>query len=103
MSQITLNPNPTFKEVVKITVPGGGEGELTFEFKHYPLSKLAEMGKQDGMTNDKFIMFIANGWGFKEHEFNQENLDTLLDNYPQAYEAIITTYYKSLGLFREKN
>ncbi|NHB98663.1 phage tail assembly chaperone [Photorhabdus stackebrandtii] len=41
--------------------------------------------------------------GFKEHEFNQENLDILLDNYPQAYEAIITTYYKSLGLFREKN
>lgn len=37
-----LNPNPTFKADVKITVPGGDPLPVTFEFKHKTRTGLAE-------------------------------------------------------------
>ncbi|HCI6019538.1 TPA: hypothetical protein NPN74_001580 [Klebsiella quasipneumoniae subsp. quasipneumoniae] len=101
-TEFKLTPNPTFKATVKIPRAGDGDGELTFTFKHHPLNELADKEKLEGKTALDFITEIATGWALGD-EFNRENLETLMNNYPGALKAITETYYRELLGNREKN
>ncbi|MEQ4625159.1 MULTISPECIES: phage tail assembly chaperone [Providencia] len=103
MAKLTYNPNPTFEHTVKITLPDGKQGELPFIFHHKKMSELDEMGKAENLTDAGFLLKIAKGWGFKEHEFNNDNITEFFDNYPGAAFEIFTSYRQALLGIREKN
>lgn len=101
-SKFTLQPNPTFKANVKIPRAGDEDGELTFTFKHIPLKELAALEKMDDKTALDFIEGITTAWALPD-EFNRDNLDMLLNNYPGALQSITETYYRELLGNRQKN
>lgn len=61
------------------------------------------MGKADDLTDTGFLLQIAKGWGFKDREFNQDNVAEFFDNYPGAAFEIFTSYRQALLGIREKN
>jgi len=112
---LKLNPDPTFTDDVPITVPGQkelGTVPLTFKYrtaKQYTewydgMKEVKENGKavkEGRKIKEAFPEFVL-GWGLKE-EFNQENIEIFLDNYPTAYEDIFKFYMKALFVSRVKN
>ncbi|NUU68424.1 hypothetical protein HQN64_20270 [Enterobacteriaceae bacterium BIT-l23] len=101
-TKFTLQPKPTFKANVKIPRAGAEDGELTITFRHKPLKELSAIEKLDGKTAVDFMMEIIDGWALPD-EFNAENLEILLENYPSALRTIPETYYRELTGNREKN
>ena len=101
-AKFKLKPNPTFKADVTIPVPGDEPGIVTFTFKHRPIKELADLEKVEGKHISQFLLEITEGWALSD-EFNQSNVETLLDNYPRAGEAIMKAYYAELLGNREKN
>lgn len=101
-AKFQLQPKPTFKADVTIPRAGEDDGMLTFTFKHKPIKELAALETLEGKTALDFISEITEGWALPD-EFNRDNLDALLDNYPGALKAIVSTYYRELTGNREKN
>lgn len=101
-AKFKLVPNPTFQASVSIPVPGGETGTLNITFKHRPLKELTALELEEGKTIPSLLVDLIDGWALPE-PFSAENLDTLLNNYPQAGQAIMKTYYEELLGAREKN
>ncbi|OCG28205.1 hypothetical protein A9G11_11925 [Gilliamella sp. wkB108] len=103
MAKFKLVAEPTFKCKVSIPRPGQENGQIEFTFKHY---KLSDITKFEEELKDKsvaeFVMKIVTGWSLDE-EFNQDNMEILLNNYPAAIQAITDIYYKEIFGQREKN
>ncbi|WP_294833366.1 phage tail assembly chaperone [uncultured Gilliamella sp.] len=103
MAKFKLVADPTFKCKVLIPRAGQDEGEIELTFKHYIRDKLVELEDE---LKDKpmidFVMKLVSGWSLNE-EFNKENMNILLNNYPAAIQAITSTYYKEMLGQREKN
>lgn len=102
MAKLTYNPNPTFEHTVKITTPDGKQGDLPFIFIHKKMSELDDMGKAEDLTDASFLLQIAKGWGFKDHEFTHNNVSEFFDNYPGAAFEIFSSYRQALLGIREK-
>lgn len=100
--EFTLQPQPRFKADVAIPRAGLEAGIVTFTFKHLPLNDLAEMEKRKNQTGLDFVEHITAAWALPD-ELNRDNLTKLANNYPQAIEAIIHTFYRELLGQREKN
>jgi hypothetical protein len=92
-----LKANPTFKAKVGIPIPGGEPEQVEFEFRHRTVDGLAELREQcaKGMSNREIFDAVVVGWGLSD-EFNHENTDVLLQNYPMAARAIFTGYIDEL-------
>lgn len=101
-TKFQLCPKPTFKANVSIPRPGEDDGILTFTFNHKPLKELSEIEQLEGKTAVDFLTEITVAWALPD-TFSRENLEVLLDNYPSALKAIISTYYRELMGNREKN
>ena len=103
MAKFKLVADPTFKCSVLIPRAGQSDGEIILVFNHYSIDELTkfETALKDKPVID-FMMKIVSGWNLDE-EFNQENLNILLNNYPAAWRAIIDTYYREMLGQREKN
>lgn len=103
MTKFKLVAEPTFKSTVFIPRPGQENGQIELTFKHY---KLNDITKFEDELKDKsvveFVMKIVTDWNLEE-EFNKNNIDILLNNYPAAVQAITDTYYKEIFGQREKN
>ncbi|VYU55938.1 hypothetical protein [Metakosakonia massiliensis] len=97
-----LQPKPTFKADVTIPRAGEEDGKLTFTFRHKPIKELAALETMEGKTAVDFLHEITEGWALTD-EFSRDNLEILLDNYPGAMKAIVSTYYRELTGNREKN
>lgn len=97
-----LQPKPTFKVDVAIPRAGDDDGVITFTFRHKPLKELASIESMEGKNAVEFLLDITDGWALPD-AFSQENLETLLDNYPRALEAITRHYYNELMGNRQKN
>ncbi|GFN45423.1 phage tail assembly chaperone [Candidatus Regiella insecticola] len=100
--EFTLQPQPRFKADVAIPRAGLEAGILTFTFKHLPLNEVAAMEKRKNQTGLDFVESITDAWALPD-DFTRDNLTCLANNYPQALEAIITTFYRELLGQREKN
>lgn len=103
MAKFKLVAEPTFKCNVFIPRAGQEDGQIELTFKHYSADKLAKL--EDEVKDKQIIdlvMKIVQGWSLDE-EFNQENMQILLNNYPAAWRAITDTYYKEMLGQREKN
>lgn len=103
MAKFKLVADPTFKCKVLIPRAGQEDGQIEVTFKHYTAD---ELSKFDGELKDKpvidFVMKLVSGWSLDE-EFNKNNMQILLNNYPAAVQAITGTYYKEMLGQREKN
>ena len=114
--KLKINPDPTFKADVKITVPGQTEpGTLPVTFKYRGRDeykallesfqeKTDESGNatQKGKTFAEALPAIATGWGLDE-DFTPENIEIFLNNYPAAYQEIFAEYSRLLLVSRIKN
>ena len=102
-----LQPKPTFKSKVTINTPGG-EGTITFEFKHMGRKALKTFfeGLGDGENarpDDEAMLDLVSGWEGVDEKFSPEALSTLLDNYPGAAKAIFEAYNRGLFEGKQKN
>ncbi|CAM3500760.1 hypothetical protein SB6411_03959 [Klebsiella spallanzanii] len=97
-----LQPEPVFKADVIIPRAGEDDGVLNFTFKHRPIKELAELENIDEKTASDYLLEIVDDWALSE-PCTRENMGTLIDNYPGAVKAIMTTYYQELTGNREKN
>lgn len=91
-----LDPNPTFWATVSIRVPGG-IGELDLEFKHL-LQAERERYTQDlaGKSNLDALDELIVGWRKVDADYNRDNLERLLNEYPDAVRAITTRYWEEI-------
>lgn len=101
-AKFELQPKPIFKADVSIPRAGEEDGKLTFTFRHKPIKELAALETLEGKTALDFLQEITEAWALAD-DFNRDNLETLLDNYPGALKAIVGTYYSELTGNREKN
>ena len=113
---LKLNPNPTFADEVTITVPGQKEpGTINLTFKYRSRKEYGEFlasleEKKDeagnvvvpGKTVSEALPEFVIGWDLPE-EFNAENVEIFLNNYPAAYGEIFTAYSRLLLGSRVKN
>lgn len=105
-----INPKPTFKAVVSLSLPGGDSAAIEFEFRHKPRKELkswveATVGRSD---LDALAEVVA-GWSGVADEsgalvrYSVDALDQLLDNYPAASKEIYAAYLRELTEARAKN
>jgi len=115
-TKFTLIPNPTF--TIPVTIPRAGEEDAMpkFTFKNKrrsnvealekilsdALAKLKEDGKFNNEHTADYLMEIMEGWELPD-ELNRENVITLLENYPRAFDSISLAYTREMMAIREKN
>ena len=103
----TLNPNPTFKADVTIPTPSG-DGVIEIEYKHKGRKALKAYydslseGAETRSDKDSLSELIV-GWGKIDVEYSEDALETFLDNYPAAAQAIFAAYNKALLDGKQKN
>ncbi|PIJ49198.1 MULTISPECIES: phage tail assembly chaperone [unclassified Erwinia] len=115
-TKFSLNPNPTFTIEAIIPRPGEDDGKVKLTVRHKTRTQMAEMEKELKTQADQaaeagdysnhvaaaYLESLIAGWNI-DAEFNRENLVTLLENYPRAFDAIAAAYTKELYSVREKN
>lgn len=123
---LKLNPDPTFKADVAITVPGQSEpGTISLTFKYRSRKEYADflnwlkgddvadevendeeaeaVEKVSGKTTAEAFPEFVSGWKGMNAKFTPENIEIFLDNYPAAYMEIFSQYSKLLLASRVKN
>ena len=100
-----LNPNPTFKTTVSLSVPGSAQSAaVEVTFKHLSRSALRDYfagleGKQDSEGLSEIIV----GWSGVDAEYSREALGQLLDNYPASAAELFEAFRRELLEARRKN
>ncbi len=104
MAKLKLQPDPTFKAKVEISVPGGTPAKVEFTFKHRTRQEMDRFLKSvsDMKDDPEMILALATGWELAD-EFNEENVRTLCDSYISAPAAIFDAYLQELAGNRRKN
>lgn len=105
-----LQPKPTFTATVSFPTVEG-PAEITFVFRHKGrkaikafFDEIGEKSQSDTGVNDAAIIAeLVADWKGVDGEFNKENLELLLDNFPSATKAILDAYLPALIEGREKN
>ncbi|HAV1970652.1 TPA: hypothetical protein JG946_000949 [Enterobacter hormaechei subsp. steigerwaltii] len=114
-TKFTLNPKPTFKLSVSIPRPGEDDGVVTLIVRHNTRKQLKDMEDNlkraaelvDGSADQvdaplNYLAEIIESWNI-DSEYNRDNLALLLENYPRAFDSIVSAYTKELYAVREKN
>ena len=100
-----LQPNPTFKTKVGISVAGQeSPDEIEVEFKY--LSKPAVKAFFDALKGKDDVDALAEimvGWSGTDHDFSPEALSELLDNYAAAAADIFWKFRHELLESKTKN
>ena len=100
-----LQPNPTFKARVALTVPGEAEpAELVVNFRHLSRSGLKEFFSSLGdKTDAEALAEIIDGWEEIDTPYSAQSLAALLDNYPASGLELFDAYRRELMEARRKN
>lgn len=102
-AKFKLDPNPTFDAPVPVPVHGKGTHNVRFTFKHMSKDQLADVSASaKDMTEVESIKAVALGWELDD-EFNDENIQKLIQNYQGAGSAIISTYLSEIRQARMGN
>ncbi len=104
-----LNPSPTFKAAVQITVPGQAElAQVEFTFRHKSKDALAKWWA--AYVQDPGVAKLAEvieDWAVRRDgeavAFSQAALDELVQNYPAAMGELADAYMLELVRSRRKN
>lgn len=101
-----LQPNPTFKTLVHIPIPGDKAEAVLFTFRHKSRTQLDALVKQmaDGeLEFDAAVKDIVVEWTYPGVDFSPEALDQCLDMFPGSGLAIFTAFREALLEARRKN
>lgn len=97
MATLKLQPAPTFWAKVPIPLPGGEKHEIELEFVHKTRDDLDKWrSEKDVKTDGKAVMTIVKNWRGVEGDFNEDNINAVLQNYHGAGIAIGRTYIEQL-------
>lgn len=103
MTKLKLTPDPTFKAIVGIPVPGGEPAPVEFTFKHRDRSAVkAWIDSVGDKTDAQVVESCITGWDLDD-ELNEENIKRLCDNYVGAGMAVFSAYLDELRGARAKN
>lgn len=104
MAKLKLQPDPSFKAKVAISVPGAEPANVVFTFKHRTRQEMDRFLKSvSDMADDvEMVMALATGWELAD-DFTEENVRTLVDSYISAPAAIFEAYLAQLTGNRAKN
>jgi len=100
-----LQPNPTFKMPIGISVAGqAAPTEIEVEFKYLTKSKVREFfdklgGKEDAAALAEIIV----GWSGIDEPFTKKALAALVDNYPAAAMDLFDGFRRELLEAKRKN
>ncbi|AWD92245.1 tail length tape measure protein [Escherichia phage vB_EcoS_IME347] len=100
--KFTLGALPDFKLPVSFNMPNGEEGRIVFTVKHKTAAEIQELF-QKGAGDKDFVMELAVGWDIADDEFNEENVERLINYYPGSMLALTQAYMKALAGQRVKN
>lgn len=104
-----LNPAPTFKAAVQLTVPGQPEpAQVEFVFRHKGKDALAKWWADYVQTPTvDALALVIEGWSVRRDgepvPFAPAVLDELIQNYPAAQGEIADAYMLELVRSRRKN
>lgn len=103
MTKLVLKANPTFQASVGIPIAGGTSVPVLMTFKHRTRTALKEFidTRADKTDTESFFDMVC-GWELSD-EFNEANVNELLENYIGAGLATYRTYVDELTKAREKN
>lgn len=88
-----INPEPTFKALVTIPVPGGKPMALDLEFRHKKRDELKTWFESfSNRTEAECLMDVIVDWHNCDMKFDQEALELVLQNYTRAAAAILGKY-----------
>lgn len=112
--KLKLNPDATFKAFVFIQRPGLEPVPVEFEFKQRSLSELTAFNealneidlidnpaRQLAAAKEKLRECVS-GWDL-DAAFTPENLDLLIENYPNCHYAVFHRYFEEYGKARLGN
>jgi hypothetical protein len=103
---LKLQPNPTFKTPVQISVPGSEKPAIVdFVFKHKTKEKLAEFIKsfKEDEPDEAYLSEIIEGWDGVDADYSVSALRGLISNYPASALEILRAYVAALSESRRKN
>lgn len=116
-NKLSLNVAPTFKAPVTIQIPGGGEADILFTFKHRTRDEFKAFtdslkarsdaaadgaAQGEGPKDTDVLLDIASGWDLDE-PFDAVSLEKLVQRYMGAAQAVIAAYFGELTGARTKN
>jgi hypothetical protein len=88
-----LDPNPTFWATVTVRVPGG-TGQFDLQFKYLRLAERERYAKDlEGKSNLDALAELIADWRGIDADYNRDNLEQLLNEYPDAVRAITACYW----------
>jgi hypothetical protein len=103
---LKLQPNPTFKWPVKLTLPGESKpSTVVFEFRHKTKEGIETFRKElINRTDEAILGEIVVTWheGI-EAEYSEVALGQLISNYPAAAMEILDAYLVAMLESRRKN
>jgi hypothetical protein len=100
-----LQPNPTFKTKVAISVAGEKrQPEIEVEFKYLSKERVKEYfdGLQ-GKTDAEALGEIIVGWSGVDEPYSITALELLIDNYPAAAADLFEAFRRELLEAKRKN
>jgi len=101
-----LQPNPTFKTLVHIPIPGEKAEGVLFTFKHRSRTQLDELLKkmsEGAIDFDAAVKEIVVEWTYPGVDFSDDALAQCLDMFPGSGLAIFSAFRESLLEARRKN
>jgi hypothetical protein len=105
MAKFKLQPNPTFKALVSLSVPGAAEpSQIEVEFRHLG-KKAAEVYFREAAAKPDVqgIGGLIVGWEGVDAPYSTEALAQLLENYATAGIEIVDAYRRELFEAKLKN
>ena len=100
-----INPNPTFKATVQISVPGSDKpAAITVDFKHLSKSALRDyFSSLEGKTDTEALASVITGWQGIDADYSADALGQLIDNYPASAGELFEAFRRELLEARRKN
>lgn len=100
-----LQPNPTFKAKVGISVAGAAKPvEIEVEYRYLKKSEVKEYFENlSGKDDAQALAEIVVGWSGPDQAYSTETLALLLENFPAAARDMFGAFSRELLEARTKN
>lgn len=103
MAKLILTAEPTFKAPVAIPVPGGKTATVQFTFKWRTRDEAKEwLEGVEKLSDEEIVLSAASGWDLDD-EFNDTNVNALLQKFGGSARAIFNAYVDELRGAKAKN
>lgn len=106
MAKLSINPAPTFKADVPVSLAGKDNAVVDVEmtFRHRTKSELVALQERSLKQSDlETFNEMVTGWNLEDAPFDPEHVAAFLENYAGAALATWETYKAELTKVKRKN